>query len=177
MKCPHCEKEIPVSPCSKCGAMVFEDANYCTACGATLNEDSKKTFRDAVLLEDDHGIDFEERVLCPDEACIGIIVDGLCTECGDEEERVAARKARERAFVEEFLAQHPGFNPETFDPRFDGELNVVKATCKRCRQHCEHLHFAKGWFYGRPGNTDASGVTHHYCCSGCEQQWEHVLAD
>jgi hypothetical protein len=82
MKCPHCEKEIPGSPCPKCGEAVFEDANYCMHCGAPLKEALEEVSQDEDLFEDDNGFDFENRVLCPDGTCTGIIIDGKCTECG-----------------------------------------------------------------------------------------------
>lgn len=82
MKCPHCEMEIPGSPCPECGETVLEGANYCMDCGAPLNEEMERVFRDEDDPEDDAGFDFEDRILCPDGSCTGIIVDGKCTECG-----------------------------------------------------------------------------------------------
>jgi len=90
MKCPHCEKEIPGSPCPKCGEMVFEDANYCMACGAPLKEGPEEISRDENFFEYDDDFDLEDRVLCPDGACTGIIIDGKCTECGRSEGDVPA---------------------------------------------------------------------------------------
>ncbi len=84
MKCPHCEEEIPGSPCPECGETVFEDANYCSACGTPLKESAKPAFQGKNFFDDDEeeDIDFDNRVLCPDGTCTGIIVDGRCTECG-----------------------------------------------------------------------------------------------
>ncbi|MBC8420718.1 MAG: hypothetical protein H8E10_19205 [Desulfobacterales bacterium] len=106
MKCPHCEKEIPGSPCPKCGEMVFEDANYCMACGDPLKEELEGAPRDEDVLEDDDGSDFEDRVLCPDGMCTGIIIDGKCTECGKTEEEAAALEDQEEA---------PAVEPEKTD--------------------------------------------------------------
>ena len=94
MKCPHCEKEIPGSPCPECGEEVFEDANYCMNCGAPLKEELEGVSRDEIF-DDDDGIDFEDRVLCPDGTCTGIIIDGKCTECGKTEEEAAALEDQE----------------------------------------------------------------------------------
>jgi len=76
MKCPHCEKEIPGSPCPECGTMTLEEANYCMKCGSSLGQDVDD------IIEDDNGFDLEERVLCPDGTCTGIMINGKCTECG-----------------------------------------------------------------------------------------------
>ena len=82
MKCPHCDKEIPGTPCPNCGEPVFEGANYCMACGAPLKEGMERVSHHEEVLEDDGELDLESRVLCPDGTCTGIIVDGKCTECG-----------------------------------------------------------------------------------------------
>ena len=86
MKCPHCEEEIPGSPCPECGETVFEDANYCSACGTPLKESAPPVHQGRNFFDHDHDddedIDFDNRVLCPDGTCTGIIVDGRCTECG-----------------------------------------------------------------------------------------------
>ena len=76
MKCPHCEKEIPGSPCPQCDANNPDAAKYCMECGSFLGRGEEETF------EDNNGLDFENRVLCPDGNCTGIIIDGKCTECG-----------------------------------------------------------------------------------------------
>ncbi|MDY7036876.1 MAG: hypothetical protein SV375_12030 [Thermodesulfobacteriota bacterium] len=76
MECPHCNKEIPGTECSECGAMTPLDGRYCMDCGANLERDS-----DAVN-DDDEDLDFEDRVLCSDGTCTGIIINGKCTECG-----------------------------------------------------------------------------------------------
>lgn len=78
MRCPHCDKEIPGSPCLECGSMMPEGATYCMDCGALLGQATG----DEGVVEDDSGFDFENRVLCPDGTCTGIIIDGRCTECG-----------------------------------------------------------------------------------------------
>ena len=51
MKCPHCEKEIPGSPCPECGTMTLEEANYCMKCGSSLGQDLSD------IIEDDNGFD------------------------------------------------------------------------------------------------------------------------
>ena len=76
MKCPHCEEEIPGSPCPDCGATAPDGANYCMECGCSLGREG------ADSPEDENGFDLEDRVLCPDGTCTGIIVDGKCTDCG-----------------------------------------------------------------------------------------------
>ena len=102
MKCPHCEEEIPGSPCPKCGETVFEDANYCMACGTPLKESAPPVSRDESFLDDDEDIDFDNRVLCPDGACTGIIVGGKCTECGRVEgDEDSLKEEPEEAEVEE----------------------------------------------------------------------------
>ena len=78
MNCPHCAKEIHGPSCPQCGAMSPEGANYCIACGSSLGEPSED------LADDDNEFDFENRILCPDGACTGIIINGRCTECGNE---------------------------------------------------------------------------------------------
>ncbi len=87
MKCPHCQNEIPGSPCPECGSENPEGANYCMMCGALLAHPEKE------LAGDDEGLDFEDRTLCPDGTCTGIIVDGRCTECGRTEKE--ARESEE----------------------------------------------------------------------------------
>ena len=94
MKCPHCDKEIPGSPCPKCGETVYEDATYCMSCAAPLKESApsvhkgKNFFNDS----DDEDIDFDNRILCPDGTCTGIMVDGRCSECGKAEGHEASLK-------------------------------------------------------------------------------------
>ena len=84
MKCPHCEEEIPGSPCPECGEIVFDDANYCSACGTPLKESAPPVYQGKNFFDhdDDEDIDFDNRVLCSDGTCTGIIVDGRCSECG-----------------------------------------------------------------------------------------------
>jgi len=116
MKCPHCEKEIPGSPCPKCGEEVFEDANYCMHCGAPLKEDLEHVSRDEEVFDDDEGIDFEERVLCPDGTCTGIIIDGRCTECGKTEEEAAAIENQAEANELEHQEETPAEEADKKDP-------------------------------------------------------------
>ncbi|MBW2343803.1 MAG: zinc-ribbon domain-containing protein [Deltaproteobacteria bacterium] len=85
MKCPHCDKDIPGSPCPQCDATNPDDAKYCMECGSFLGRKEKGA------TEDDNGFDFEDRVLCPDGNCTGIIENGKCTECGRTPEK--AKKA------------------------------------------------------------------------------------
>ena len=84
MKCPHCDKEIPGSPCTKCGEIIPEGAKYCMECGLSLGQDieDEDIIEDQDIIEDGNGFDMEDRVLCPDGTCTGIIVDGKCVECG-----------------------------------------------------------------------------------------------
>jgi hypothetical protein len=76
MKCPHCKREIPGSPCPDCGAVMPENADYCMECGSFMGRSGE------IIEGDGSEFDFENRVLCPDGNCIGIIVNGKCTECG-----------------------------------------------------------------------------------------------
>lgn len=87
MKCPHCDKEIPGSPCPKCGETVYEDAAYCMWCAAPLKESAPPVHqgRNFFDSDDNEDIDFDNRVLCSDGTCTGIIIDGRCTECGKAE--------------------------------------------------------------------------------------------
>ena len=104
MKCPHCEKEIPGSPCPGCGESVYDDdANYCMACGIPLKESVPPVSRDESFPDDDdEDIDFDDRELCPDGTCTGIMVDGRCTECGKAPGEVETPKAEaEEAVTEE----------------------------------------------------------------------------
>jgi hypothetical protein len=80
MKCPHCDQEIPGTTCPKCHGISPENARYCMKCGESLVEKEK----DAPELED--SFDPEERVLCPDGACTGIMIEGVCSECGKKYE-------------------------------------------------------------------------------------------
>ena len=83
MKCPHCEEEIPGSPCPGCGESVYgDDANYCMACGISLKESAPPVSRDESFFDEEEDIDFDDRELCSDGTCTGIMVDGRCTECG-----------------------------------------------------------------------------------------------
>ena len=95
MKCPHCEEEIPGTPCPGCGEMVYdEDANYCMACGIPLKESVQPVSRDESLFDDDEeDIDFDSRELCPDGTCTGIIIDGRCSECGKAPREIEAVEA------------------------------------------------------------------------------------
>jgi uncharacterized membrane protein YvbJ len=77
MKCPHCEKEIPGKTCPDCGATTPGEARYCMECGSPLDYSEK-----AASAGEEENPDFENRILCPDGTCTGIIVDGICTECG-----------------------------------------------------------------------------------------------
>jgi len=79
MKCPHCEKEIPGSPCPECDSENPLDAGYCMRCGASLAQTVDE------FTGDEEEFDLADRVLCPDGTCTGIIVDGKCTECGRTE--------------------------------------------------------------------------------------------
>ena len=76
MKCPHCEKDIPGSPCTGCGGLNPQEATYCMECGLLLKEEPEEA------VEHDDALDLDNRVLCPDGTCTGIMVNGRCTECG-----------------------------------------------------------------------------------------------
>jgi len=92
MKCPHCEKEIPGSPCAECGMLVPEGAKYCMECGYFLGQETDEDY------DDGDAFDLEKRVLCPDGTCTGIIVNGRCTECGRTPEEI--RKSSEESAEE-----------------------------------------------------------------------------
>jgi len=110
MKCPHCEEEIPGSPCPGCGESVYDDdANYCMACGIPLKETAPPVSRDDDLFDDEEDIDFDSRELCPDGTCTGIIVDGRCTECGKSPGEEASTKTE----TEEVAAEESGAEAET----------------------------------------------------------------
>lgn len=76
MECPHCHMEIPGIECPHCGVMVPEESRFCMNCGAHFIDRSDET------IDEEDGFDPEERVLCSDGTCTGIIVNGICTECG-----------------------------------------------------------------------------------------------
>ncbi len=84
MKCPHCDQEISGPSCPQCGTMSPEGANYCMECGASFGETTEVLIEDDDNDDNDNDIDFENRVLCPDGTCTGIIIDGKCTECGNQ---------------------------------------------------------------------------------------------
>ncbi len=108
MKCPHCEEEIPGTPCPGCGESVYDDdANYCMACGIPLKESAPPVSRDDDFLDDEEDIDFDNRELCSDGTCTGIIVDGRCTECGK------APGAEDSSGAEEVAVQEPVAEVET----------------------------------------------------------------
>ena len=110
MKCPHCEKELPGSPCPECGSITIEGSNYCMECGAPLREDLDKVPRDEGFLEYDEDFDLEDKVLCPDGTCTGIIVDGRCTECGRSPEEAADSDEEDQNGAE--AEGQPGGNQE-----------------------------------------------------------------
>jgi hypothetical protein len=113
MKCPHCEEEIPGSPCPGCGESVFDDdANYCMACGISLKESVPPVSRDESFLDDEADIDFDDRELCPDGTCTGIMVDGRCTECGKAQGDGNTPKAE----AEEAVTEEQTGEAETDEP-------------------------------------------------------------
>ena len=83
MKCPHCDQEIPGSPCPQCDTVVPEDAKFCMECGFSPSGDAGDAAEEYGDVEEDGGFDLDDRVLCPDGTCTGILIDGKCTECGD----------------------------------------------------------------------------------------------
>ena len=110
MKCPHCEKEIPGSPCPGCGESVYDDdANYCMACGIPLKESVPPVSRDESLFDDEEDINFDDRELCPDGTCTGIMVDGRCTECG----KTPGEGETPEAEAEEAVTEEPNGEAET----------------------------------------------------------------
>ena len=76
MKCPYCEKDLPGVLCEACGSTTPEGGDFCMACGASLSEEMNG------VGVDDSGFELDDRIPCSDGNCIGIIVDGRCTECG-----------------------------------------------------------------------------------------------
>ncbi len=84
MKCPHCDQEIPGTPCPGCESTVPEGADYCMKCGLNLSQSHEGVAGENGGSEEDNGFDLEDRVLCPDGTCTGIVIDGKCTECGKE---------------------------------------------------------------------------------------------
>lgn len=85
MECPHCHQEITGKTCLQCGKSVPLESRYCLFCGKMLEEQPPA----AKAPETGDPFDLENRVLCPDGTCTGIIVDGICTECGKRFEEVA----------------------------------------------------------------------------------------
>ncbi len=77
MKCPHCDKELQGYQCPECKAMTPEGAKYCMECGSSLMHKKED------IIEDDNGFELEDRIPCPDGTCIGILIDGKCTDCGN----------------------------------------------------------------------------------------------
>lgn len=78
IKCPECGKEIAGKECTGCGKDILQESIFCMYCGEKVEKDAEDTFNN----EDDSDFDFEDRILCSDGTCTGIIVDGICTECG-----------------------------------------------------------------------------------------------
>jgi hypothetical protein len=103
MKCPHCDTEIPGNPCTNCGTIVPDEANYCMECGLSLSQEETE-------YDGDDELDLENRVLCPDGICTGIIVNGICTECRKTEDE--ARKQQEEPEEEQVKEQEEGQEKE-----------------------------------------------------------------
>lgn len=90
MKCPHCDEEIPGTPCPGCGESVYGDANFCMACGMALKASASPVSSEEGFLDDEEDIDFDNRELCPDGTCTGIMIGGRCSECGRTAEEMAS---------------------------------------------------------------------------------------
>ena len=81
MKCPYCDKEIPGVKCPECNETVPEESRYCLYCGKELKDYSATEDSPGRAGEADDS-DLDDRIPCSDGACIGIIIDGKCSECG-----------------------------------------------------------------------------------------------
>ena len=85
MKCPHCEEEIPGTPCPECGENCICGCQLLFGMRHTPLKESAKAVHQGKNFfdhDDEEDIDFDNRVLCPDGTCTGIIVNGRCSECG-----------------------------------------------------------------------------------------------
>ena len=93
MECPHCHQEIIGKTCLQCGKSIPMESRYCLFCGEEMNEPAPVSESS----ETGDPYDLENRVLCPDGSCTGIIIDGTCTECGKNFEKVATEEEQEEA--------------------------------------------------------------------------------
>ncbi|MFZ7112181.1 MAG: hypothetical protein ACOWYE_10905 [Desulfatiglandales bacterium] len=78
MECPHCHEEIPTRACAHCSEETPLPGRYCMFCGKEFVEEADHN----EASEQVDPFDLDNRVLCPDGTCTGIIVNGICTECG-----------------------------------------------------------------------------------------------
>ncbi len=97
MECPHCHQEIIGKTCDQCGKSIPMESRYCLFCGEEINEPTSVSGSPAT----GDPFDLENRILCPDGTCTGIIVDGICTECGKHYKEVAAEEEKQEEKQEE----------------------------------------------------------------------------
>jgi len=76
MKCPHCQEELTGLKCPDCGADIPFESRYCMYCGSLIIHNSEE------MDDPEDRFDPEDRILCPDGTCTGILIDGICSECG-----------------------------------------------------------------------------------------------
>lgn len=86
MECPHCHEEISGKTCSHCQKSIPQESLFCMYCGQAWREEA------VGASEQGDPFDLDSRVLCPDGTCTGIIVNGVCTECGKRPEEVDAEE-------------------------------------------------------------------------------------
>lgn len=82
LTCEVCGHEMEGLYCDKCEKDLPGDALFCCYCGKSLAEGSEDPVQTVDDNEAGDPCDLENRVLCSDENCIGIIENGVCTECG-----------------------------------------------------------------------------------------------
>lgn len=78
LKCEACGHETEGLTCAACSKENPPDAAFCCYCGSSLGPAQAY----AAAGGEGDPYDLENRILCSDENCIGIIENGVCTECG-----------------------------------------------------------------------------------------------
>ncbi len=74
MRCPHCNNDIKGKKCSSCNQTTPAESLFCINCGTELSANNNT--------ESDTEFDINNRILCADGTCIGIVINGKCSECG-----------------------------------------------------------------------------------------------
>lgn len=79
LTCENCGQEMDSKLCPFCDGYNLKDSRYCSYCGDMLPDP------DEIDEEEGGELDMGDRILCADDTCIGIIENGVCSECGRAE--------------------------------------------------------------------------------------------